>query len=182
MANPTFFQLATTTVGSGGASSVTFSNIPQVYTDLLIKVSARDNFNSGQNENWFSLQFNGVTTSYSSIELTGNAGGTVASVSRGVLNSGIYTGDEPMATSTANTFSNKEFYIPNYTSSNYKSVSMDAVSENNGTLSGANGPKNTLLAALWSNTAPITSISFLDANASSFVQYSTFTLYGVRNY
>ena len=31
----------TQTVGSGGASSIAFNNIPQTFTDLLIKMSVR---------------------------------------------------------------------------------------------------------------------------------------------
>ena len=34
---------------------------------------------------------------------------------------------------TANTFSNYEIYIPNYTSANYKSASSDMVNETNAT-------------------------------------------------
>jgi hypothetical protein len=34
---------------------------------------------------------------------------------------------------TSNTFSSTEIYIPNYTSSNNKSVSVDSVTENNAT-------------------------------------------------
>jgi hypothetical protein len=56
-----------------------------------------------------------------------------------------------LATATANTFGNTEFYIPNYTSSNYKSFSVDGVTENNATAAFA------LYAGLWSNTAAITS-------------------------
>ena len=38
MANPTMTLIASNTVGSGGASSVTFSSIPQTYTDLVVKI------------------------------------------------------------------------------------------------------------------------------------------------
>ena len=41
MAN-TFEQITTVTVGSGGASSIDFTSIPQTYTDLVIKTSARN--------------------------------------------------------------------------------------------------------------------------------------------
>ena len=36
MANPTYVLIASNTVGSGGASSVTFSSIPATYTDLVV--------------------------------------------------------------------------------------------------------------------------------------------------
>ena len=33
-----FYQIATTTVGGGGTSSITFSSIPQTYTHLQIRL------------------------------------------------------------------------------------------------------------------------------------------------
>jgi hypothetical protein len=45
-------------------------------------------------------------------------------------------------------------YIPNYAGSSNKSVSIDAVTENNATAAEAN-----LVAGLWSSTAAITSIT-----------------------
>jgi hypothetical protein len=77
------------------------------------------------------------------------------------------------STATANTFSNGEIYIPNYTSSNFKSVSADNVQENNATA--ADGY---LVSGLWSNTSPINSISI--ASGSNFAQHSTFHLYGIK--
>ena len=41
--NGTMTPIQTVTVGSGGAANITFSNIPQTYTDLVIKISARSN-------------------------------------------------------------------------------------------------------------------------------------------
>jgi len=170
MANPTLFQLATTTVGSGGVSSVTFSAIPQTYTDLLIKGSARATTSVS---NWVDIDvtINGSTSNFSFKELYGT--GSSAAASNGTT--GIF-GYSNGSVATANTFSNFECYIPNYTSSNYKSFSADSVTENNATAALA-----IFDAGLWSNTAAITSIS-LAPNGTNFLQYSTFTLYGIRNY
>ena len=41
MSIETMTKLATVTVGSGGSSTITFSNIPQNYTDLVVKASLR---------------------------------------------------------------------------------------------------------------------------------------------
>ncbi len=78
------------------------------------------------------------------------------------------------ANATSNTFANAELYIPNYTSSNYKSASTDSVTENNATSALA-----IMTAGLWSNTAAITSITLTPDSATNFVQYSTFSLYGL---
>lgn len=173
MANPTLFPIATTTVGAGGASSVTFSSIPQVYTDLLIKASARTDATPGVAVNNITAQFNGVTSSsYSEKGLGGNGSSAYSqSYSRTVVGVGLANS----SSSTSNTFGNTDIYIPNYTSSNYKSTSADGVTENNATASWVE-----MDAGLFSNTSPISSITL--TSGGNFLQYSTFTLYGIRNY
>lgn len=160
------------TVGAAGASSVTFSNIPQTgYTDLVIKTSTRSTSSAG--EKAVVLQFNGVTTGYSTMELYGN-GSAAYAYSRAGIADGTYAGEQPSDYNTANVFNNGEIYIPNYTSSNYKSWSSDLVSENNATLAKAN-----MSSGLWTNTAAITSIKIYPNHSESLKQYSTFYLYGV---
>ena len=172
MATANYVLIEKVTVGAAGASSISFNSIPQTgYTDLVIKASTRDN----TAYDWGSLYltFNGSSTGYSGIQLsgTGSAAGSSSSSSWGTTyaNAGRSTG----ANTTANTFANTEIYIPNYTSSNYKSFSVDAVSENNATAAFA-----ALVGSLWSNTAAITSIS-LFSPSQTLQPYSTFYLYGV---
>jgi len=155
------------TVGSAGAASVTFSNIPQGFTDLLIKESSRDSDTSGA---LTTVSFNGLTSNLSSIRLRGT--GTTATSS--TFASFIYTQGQANG-DTANTFANSEIYIPNYTSSNYKSVSGDGVSENNATAAYMQ-----LTTGLWSSTAAITSVTLTSA-AGPYLQYSTFSLYGISS-
>jgi hypothetical protein len=38
----TYSKIASVTIGSGGSSSINFIAIPQNYTDLILKLSARD--------------------------------------------------------------------------------------------------------------------------------------------
>ena len=38
----TFFKIASATVGSGGASSIDFTSIPQTYTDLVFVVFGKN--------------------------------------------------------------------------------------------------------------------------------------------
>ena len=154
------------TVGAAGASSVTFSGIPQTgYTDLVLKISAR----GGQANTYatYTLAFNGSTSNRSMRQLYAN-GSTATSGSDANIGA-----DSVGSTATANTFSNGEIYIPNYTSSNFKSLSLDNVTENNATEAWAE-----LYAPLWSDTAAITSI-VITGLSSNFAQYSTFYLYGV---
>jgi len=166
MAN-TYEAIATVTVGSGGAATIGFTSIPATYTDLLLKLSAR---NETSNVTGVFISFNGSTTTFSGKYLESN-GATAASGSLA-----RYIGVENPGTATANTFSNCEVYIPNYASANNKSFSADTVSENNGTTAYA-----TFNAGLWSTTAAITSITLQIDAAQDFNQYSTATLYGIKN-
>lgn len=163
----TFSKIATVTVGSGGSSSITFSSIPQPYTDLVVKVSAR--VTTGDFVN-ISYRYNSSSTTYSNKTLY-STGVSVASYSGSGTENDIFL--TPSSAQTANVFSNQEIYIPNYTSSNFKSSSVDSAGETNNTTSYTG-----ILANLWSNTSPITSLTIF-TSSSSFTQHSTFTLYGI---
>jgi len=169
----TYIKIASSTVGAGGVASVTFSSIPATYTDLILKFSSRVTF-SGYYEN-IGIQFNSSGgTAYTDKLVYGNGSSAASagntSAARFLFQYGV------AATSTANTFGNTEIYIPNYRTSNYKSVSIDSVTENNNTSNSIAA----LSCALWSDTSAINSIT-LTPLTSNFVQYSTFTLYGVSN-
>ena len=173
MANPTMTLIASNTVGSGGVSSVTFSSIPSTYTDLIIKTSLRSNVSSGYGANAY-MTFNGSTSGYSDCLLYNiNLGVGSANASNAYI---TWASMNDSNNNTANTFGNGEIYIPNYTSSNYKSVSIDSLFEDN---SGLNAYMS-LDAAVWSNTSPITSIT-LTSSGTTFAQYSTAYLYGIKN-
>lgn len=170
MAN-TYTLIASSVVGSGGASTIDFTSIPSTYTDLLIFASVRDN--AAQINEDLLLRFNGSSSSYTNKNLYGSGSATG---SNSPFTDKIYGGAIPGANSTASSFSNNVIYIPNYAGSSYKSVSVDAVQENNATTAYMN-----LLAGLWSNTAAITSISLFPTPSANFVQYSTAYLYGIKN-
>ena len=176
MANPTMSLIASNTVGSGGVSSVTFSSIPATYTDLKIVVSPKSSYTGSYYDNML-MTFNGVGSAYSFLRFIGIGGGT-STDGPFTSQSVIYIGeiDASGGSITSNTFSNNEIYIPNYTTSNYKSISIDKTLENNSSSNYILG----FVAGLWSNTSAISSITFTNAS-SSFVQYSTFNLYGVSN-
>jgi hypothetical protein len=170
MAN-TFELIASSTVGSGGVSSIDFTSIPSTYTDLCLKVSLRTNrvdINDGVR-----VKINNSTTTYTQRALYGN--GTSAS---------SYTDTLPLengaganaSTSTASTFSNTEWYFPNYAGSNYKSVSSDGVVENNAT-----GGIQNMVANLWSTVTAISSLIIIPGYGTTILQYSTAYLYGVKN-
>ena len=159
----TYELIASNTVGSGGASSVTFSSIPNTYTDLKVVFSLRSDTGGGT-ESYVQLN----STNFTDIMLRGN-GSTATSNTLGILLINA-------SGSTSNVFTNGEIYIPNYTSSTAKSASVDVVTENNAT--GANAQA---VALLWSSvTSAVTSLTITD-NYGSWVQYSTAYLYGIKN-
>ena len=174
MAN-TYTALATVTVGSGGTSYIEFTSIPATYTDLLVKTSLRSNRADGTVIDTVGLRFNGNSSaSYNMIRLTGT--GAAASSGSGSGDTSLFLDNPSSNSATASTFGNSEYYIPNYAGSNNKSVSADAVSENNGTTAYAR-----LTAGLWSNTSAITSIRLTPDTGTLWVQYSTATLYGIKS-
>lgn len=162
----TYSKLAEVTLASS-ASTATLANIPQNYNDLKIVASVRCDRASVDTEAYIS--FNGTTTGYS-YRVVGGNGASASSATASTYPPIVINA----ANSTASTFSNSEFYIPNYRSSVAKSISSDSLSENNATTA------NTyLVAGLWNNTTAITSIT-LTPFTGSFVTNSTFTLYGVK--
>jgi hypothetical protein len=165
----TYTLLETITVGAANASSVTFNSIPQTgYTDLVIKASVRSTIA----EDAFGLRFNSDTGSNYNYRVIGGQGASASSFS-GNSSMMVAMGRQSESGYTANTFGNTEIYIPNYTSANQKSVSSDAVNENNATTARAQ-----LAAGLWTGTAAITTVQVVPG-AGSFAQFSTFSLYGV---
>jgi hypothetical protein len=174
MAN-TYVKIGSTvTVGVLGAATIDFTSISSAYTDLVLKISARSNY-VGVVETT-NLQLNGVTTTtYPARYLQGD-GASATSATANISASfpmGVVTGN----TATASTFGSVDIYIPNYTdSSNQQSLSADSVSENNATTSYAR-----LTAALWQNNAAITSISIFPYLGTSWQQYTTASLYGIKN-
>jgi len=166
----TYEAIATVTVGSGGASEIEFTSISSAYTDLSLKLSTRCATDDFPN---IRIRFNGVTTSYSHriVYGSGSAAGSYSGT-----NNGIDYASDDAAAQTANTFSNCEIYIPNYAGSTNKSLSADAVSENNATAAYA-----LLTAGLWSNTAAINTIRIYYGGGQNLSQYSSATLYGIKN-
>jgi hypothetical protein len=156
------------TLGTAQAS-IEFTSIPQTYTDLVLMCSLRASEDPGGIANQSYIRFNGTTTNYSERMLRGFNGSVSSNTNASTGFRWNYVNASP---STANTFTNNQIYIPNYAGSTNKSVSIESVVENNSSDNMMN-----IWAGLWSNTAAITTITFLpDAN---WVAGSTISLYGI---
>ena len=169
MAN-TYVQIGSTvTVGAGGAASIDFTSIPATFTNLLLQFSIRSN--AANTVEVIQYSFNGSTSSRTTNRFEGSGSSVSAATSLPMF---AYMGTG--ANATANTFGNGSIYIPNYAGSNNKSSSSDGVTENNATAATAG-----LAANLWSNTAAINQITLVPYIGTSFSQYSTATLYGIKS-
>ena len=157
----TYIPIATITA-SGSTTSVTFSSIPQTYTDLVIAGAFYETSSSNT-----SLQFNGDTGSnYSSTSLLGN--GSTASSARVSNFAEMFWDRQGNATGYGAGIAN----IMNYSNTTtYKTVLLRY------------GYPSTWTEAdvgLWRNTSAITSITILvGGGGANLASSSTFTLYGI---
>ena len=175
MAN-TYVQIGSTvTVGAGGAATIAFSSIPATYTDLVIKISARSTIAGTRQEIYWNINSDTSSSNYSFTRAIGYDSGSLFAQNY----SGVWT-DAGTAitasTATANTFSNTELYFSNYAASAAKPISGDWTAENNSATAWIVG----LSGYRWNNTSAITSISFA-TGGGNFAQYSTASLYGIKN-
>jgi hypothetical protein len=164
----TYTLIETVTVTSGTPSTILFSNIPQTYDDLLIKMSMRTN-ESGVYYSDTDITFNGESSrrwnGFYSVNNTASGSGTTAFNIIGVSTAG---------NTTSNVFSNVEIYIPNYKSSDNKIIGSTGAQEND---SVSNNGISCMSNKIVNGTA-ITSIE-LDPFNGTLVIHSSASLYGI---
>lgn len=152
---------------TSAANGVSFNNIPQNYTDLMILISAKS---SSASVDGLGIYLNGLQSPVSNNSITGTGSGVSSSRStyRSVANM-------PGNDYTANTFGSCQIYIPNYTSTLFKQILIDNVVENNATAT-----VMTLVSHLFLSNAPITSFMFDSASAGvNQVIGTTVSIYGI---
>ena len=159
---------------ASAVSTVTFSSIPGTYTDLKLFISARADI--AQTYTNIMISFNGSSSNITWLGIYGYISGNGTNTNGNSRVSGNANG----TTTTANTFSNVDIYIPNYTSSLAKIISVDGVIENN-----ASEAILTFDVDMWNpaTQAAINSIGFTNSAvpAVNFLVGSTFYLYGIKN-
>jgi hypothetical protein len=155
----TYTPIASQTLGSASAN-VTFSSIPQGYTDLVLVVQAK----AATTDDNIYLRFNSDNGSnYSVTSLYGN-GSTAASARY----SSSYIWFDNFGYLRTSDFSTIVMNFQNYSNS---TTNKTCLIRNNIASVGVS-----VSAGLWRNTAPITAINLL---TSGFATGSTFSLYGI---
>jgi len=159
----TMTPIATNTL-TAAAASVTFSNLPQGYTDLVLVVNCAISSGTGNSK----LQFNSDTaTNYSQTSVEGTGSSAVSS--RYSTQNQIYLeGSGFLNTTFQNT---KIINIQNYTNT---TTNKTILLRNGGAGAGVDA-----IVGLWRSTSAITSFT-ITTTASTFVSGSTFTIYGVK--
>jgi len=172
----TYQKIASTTVGSGGAASISIQNIPATYTDLCLFLSLRSNRSGSFLTNGF-IGFNNATTNYSNRNIYARTSTPIVSTD---LTDGMFNFTMPGDSATASTFGNTSVYIADYASNLVKTISFDSVDEHNST---TNDTWDIRLVDGFYNSS--TAINRIDIgiralDSASWVQHSTATLYGIK--
>jgi len=166
-----FESIATTTVGSGGASSITFSSIPSTYKHLQLRYVARSSVGT---EDSVSMRFNAdSTTSYAYHFLFSNGASVNGAADTSVTR--IYPWAMPGGGFLANSFGVLTMDILDYANTNkYKVTRAFTGYDDNST-----GGRIAFTSGQWRSTSAISSI-VINADAGNIVEHSRFALYGIK--
>jgi hypothetical protein len=148
---PTSYQsIQTVTVGSGGSSSITFSSIPSTYKHLQIRAIGKPSTAGGQN---CLFNFNGDTGSnYNAHQLYGNGSSAAATA----LGTGTYG------------------WVTYWDTNKYKTTRSLGGHDLNGS------GYILFRSGLWMSTSAINQVVLTSAGSTSFAEYSSFALYGIK--
>jgi len=160
----TYEPIATQTIGTATAT-VTFSSIPQTYTDLVVSYEGTSSVSNG------ALRFNSDTAgNYSYGRFFGEGAGGVASSdsASNATYAGIFLGSTGRTSAIAN--------IMNYSNTTtYKSTISTGVTNS----AGSPAYNVSFYTGTWRSTSAITVVSVFTASGTFSVD-STFTLYGIK--
>jgi hypothetical protein len=174
MPNPTYKLIGSVTVGAGGAASMEFTSIPQTYSDLVLKVSNRNNASATIRNSNLRINNNSSNIYYQRV-VDSSSGGNYATANSAADPTIYWSGLTNDTNSTAGAFSSIEIYFPDYTNTSYsKTISAQSVAENMATFG------QIRFSGMIASTAnAITSIQVIGEN--TFLQNSTAHLYGINN-
>jgi hypothetical protein len=168
-------SIATTTVGSGGSATITFSGIATTWSHLQLRYTARSNASGGTSSLVIRFNSDNASNYYAYHEIY--ADGSTATAYAGGAATSIQIDQTTAAAKAASIFGVGIIDILNYQSTtNNKTARFLDGWDANGTGAVVFG------SALWkpSTVAAISRIDITESAASTWSQYSSFALYGVK--
>lgn len=169
-----FDSLQTVTVGSGGASSISFTSIPSIYKHLQIRCIARESdTNVGAGALW--MQANGDTGSnYAWHRIWGN--GSTVSAGNASSTTWSLVGINSRAGNGSTIFGTTIVDVLDYSETTKYKTFRGLTGENPNSSNGYSG----LHSGLWMNTNAISSLTLLPTSGYSWTENSKFALYGIK--
>jgi hypothetical protein len=168
-------SIATTTVGAGGTSTVTFSSIPSTYKHLQIRAIARTSATGGTTQNFNMTINNDTSTAYSFHQLLGD-GTSASSYGENVNRSNcVQILHIPTNSSASNIFGAGIIDILDYTNTNKNRTVKSLRGQDQNNSDGGIA----LHSYLYTGTTAINRLDFF-AGSGNLVQYSQIALYGIK--
>lgn len=159
-----FYSIASTTIGAGGTSTITFSNIPQTYKHLQVRGFGVFSGTVGTGQ--FRFNSSSSTYSYHALNTDGTNKNSTANSSQSY---GTWNGNAGTVSSTPVAW---VMDIPEYTNTSKNKIAI--------TYTGFTPAGYVELGtSVWQNTAAVTQIDFTNS-ASTFAQHCVVSLYGIK--
>lgn len=169
-----FESIATVTVGSGGASTIDFTSIPQTYTHLQLQGILRAT--DGNDMPYVRINNSSSSGDYVWHNLVGNGASVSVGNSIGQGDTYFRLRNMPTSTSTANSFGAFVMDILDYTNTN-KNTTIRTLGGNDNNGASPNGFVG-ISSAVYLPTTAVTRITFL--TSANYAEYSTFALFGIK--
>ena len=164
-----YYALASETVGAGGAASISFTNIPSIYSHLQVRFMTRGAGSSSR----INLNINGDTSSTAIWHSFYGLSNSVAGYS--IDTAYIQVGSMPTSSQAANNFGVGVIDILDYSSTTKNKVVRSLGGHD------LNGSGLVLLnSGARYSTQVLTSITLTPNSGDNFAQYSIASLYGVK--
>jgi hypothetical protein len=172
LATNSYESIQTVTVGSGGASTISFTSIPSTYEHLQIRGVSRNNGSGGISDSYGVATFNSdsgsnyishALLSYSAVVGEANTGANATSMWFTISITGVQSN-----------FAGNVIDIFDYKNTNkFKTVRQLGSSDRNSTTGSI-----ALTTGLWRSTAAITRIDITLSN--NWAEHTTYALYGIK--
>jgi hypothetical protein len=168
-------SIATVTVGSGGAATISFTSIPATYTHLQVRGIVRNDAGGGNTQNLNMTINNDTSSAYSLHQL--DADGSSTSAYGENVNRSNCAQVMQLTTSTAgaNIFGTGIIDILDYTNTNKNRTVRSLRGQDQNNTSGSLSFKS----YLYTSTTAISRLDFI-SNGGNLVQYSQLALYGIK--